>query len=133
MILNENLFKPTLWPVLFLPPFPHPTTTAVKYEEKTLLLSVPKMGEITIEIGSPLPESSNLQTLPYHKSAAQNILPTADLFPAAERSRSQKKRTSRPASFITMLRLNNLHQLQRVHLVTLQFIKLTIHFLKKFS
>ena len=34
-------------PALFLPTFPHPTTTAVKYQEKILLLKCTENGEST--------------------------------------------------------------------------------------
>ena len=34
-------------PALFLPAFPHPTTTAVKYQEKILLLKRTENGELT--------------------------------------------------------------------------------------
>lgn len=34
-------------PALFLPAFPHPTTTAVKYQEKILLLKCTENGELT--------------------------------------------------------------------------------------
>ena len=39
--------KQKLRPALFLPAFPHPTTTAVKYQEKILLLKRTENGEST--------------------------------------------------------------------------------------
>ena len=39
--------KHRLMPALFLPAFPHPTTTAVKYQEKILLVKPTENGEST--------------------------------------------------------------------------------------
>ena len=44
--------QPRLRPALFLPTFLHPTTTAVKNQEKILLLKCTENGELTIIINS---------------------------------------------------------------------------------
>lgn len=43
--------KPKLRQALFLPAFPHPATTAVKYQEKILLLKCTENGELTVPYG----------------------------------------------------------------------------------